>query len=166
MVGCPSRWCAEGCQGVQAGGVLEGCQGAQAGGVLEGCQGVHAIGFGIPPACLVARGTGTRSPELLGDSQAPGGHFSEASLLGMPKLLGRPPCSWLWHPSSMLGRQRYRYKVARAPGGFPSSWRTLFGGRSAGDAKAPLELDWRPNHPVSPYSSLYWCPAAGSGPFW
>ena len=126
----------------------------------------HAIGFGIPPACLVARGTGTRSPELLGDSQAPGGHFSEASLLGMPKLLGRPPCSWLWHPSSMLGRQRYRYKVARAPGGFPSSWRTLFGGRSAGDAKAPLELDWRPNHPVSPYSSLYWCPAAGSGPFW
>ena len=63
----------------------------------------HAIGFGIPPACLVARGTGTRSPELLGDSQAPGGHFSEADLLGMPKLLGRPPCSWLWHLSSMLG---------------------------------------------------------------
>ena len=45
------------------------------------------FGFGIPPACLVARGTGTRSPELLGDSQAPGGHFSEADLLGMPRPL-------------------------------------------------------------------------------
>ena len=49
----------------------------------------------------------------------------------------------------MLGRHRYRYEVARAPGGFPSSWRTLFGGKSAGDAKvarAPggFPSSWRP----------------------